>query len=69
MGRHDAWDAGPTYQREILRHRQAAWARASARHRFWRNAVVITMAILAIGVTTGVIERDTELQPLEQRLR
>lgn len=66
MGRHDSWDAGPTYQREILRLRQVTQARASARRRLINNILVALTTLAAISVTAGVIEHEARLIQLEQ---
>lgn len=66
MGRHDSWDAGPTYQREILRLRQVSQARASARRRLISNILVALTTLGAVVVTAGVIEHEVQLMQRER---
>ena len=66
MGRHDSWDAGPAYQREILRLRQVTQARASARRRLINNILVALTTLGAISVAAGVIEHEARLIQLER---
>jgi hypothetical protein len=66
MGRHDSWDAGPTYQREILRLRQISQARTSARRRLISNVLMVLATMGALFITAGVIEHEVQLMQRER---
>lgn len=68
LGRHDRWDKGRFYQKEVVRRRALFASQADARRRALGNLVVTCFVVIAVGMAAVALHREAELNHLQQQV-
>lgn len=61
LGRHERWDQGALYQRELLRHRSQYHSQINSHSRAVTGILAAAVAMAAICVTAVVLQRETTI--------
>jgi hypothetical protein len=71
LGRHERWDQGAFYQKELLRHRAQSYSQANAYSRTMTGILATAIAMTAIFVAATVLQREASLlqQPQPRSLQ